>query len=104
MGGTLLLQAALAAVGCGDTRRAEELIDRAAGIAVGLRGTTMRTGPASGRSPWSWRGWWWRWCGVTPLRRSKARDSDSAGVMAAVAGRVSGRVSGGRRSGVRAGG
>ncbi|MEU4530356.1 helix-turn-helix domain-containing protein [Micromonospora ureilytica] len=38
VGGTLLLQAALAAVGCGDTRRADELIDRAAGIAAGLRG------------------------------------------------------------------
>ncbi|MEK8105074.1 hypothetical protein NKG94_07340 [Micromonospora sp. M12] len=60
MGGTLLLQAALAAAGCGDTRRADELIDRAAGIAVGLRGTTMCTGAASGRSQWSWRGCWWR--------------------------------------------
>ncbi|MEU8392431.1 helix-turn-helix transcriptional regulator [Micromonospora sp. NPDC048843] len=38
VGGTLLLQAALAAVGCGDTHRADELIDRAAGIAAGLRG------------------------------------------------------------------
>ncbi|WP_433319278.1 helix-turn-helix domain-containing protein [Micromonospora sp. CA-269861] len=38
VGGTLLLQAALAAVGCGDTRRADELIDRAAGIAAGFRG------------------------------------------------------------------
>ncbi|MGC4760230.1 helix-turn-helix domain-containing protein [Micromonospora trifolii] len=38
VGGTLLLQAALAAVGCGDTRRADELIDQAAGIAAGLRG------------------------------------------------------------------
>ncbi|MCO1594247.1 helix-turn-helix domain-containing protein [Micromonospora sp. RHAY321] len=37
VGGTLLLQAALAAAGCGDTRRAEELTDRAAGIAAGLR-------------------------------------------------------------------
>ncbi|PWR12604.1 XRE family transcriptional regulator [Micromonospora acroterricola] len=36
--GTLLLQAALAAAGCGDTRRAEELTDRAAGIAAQLRG------------------------------------------------------------------
>ncbi|WP_433358500.1 helix-turn-helix domain-containing protein [Micromonospora saelicesensis] len=38
VGGTLLLQAALAAVGCGESRRADELIDRAAGIAAGLRG------------------------------------------------------------------
>ncbi|WP_307847095.1 helix-turn-helix transcriptional regulator [Micromonospora sp. D93] len=38
VGGTLLLQAALAAAGCGDTRRADELIDRAAGVAAGLRG------------------------------------------------------------------
>ncbi|MCX5116870.1 helix-turn-helix domain-containing protein [Micromonospora sp. NBC_00362] len=38
VGGALLLQAALAAVGCGDTRRADELIDRAAGVAAGLRG------------------------------------------------------------------
>ncbi|WP_327040342.1 helix-turn-helix domain-containing protein [Micromonospora ureilytica] len=38
VGGTLLLQAALAAVGCGDTRRADQLIDRAAGVAAGLRG------------------------------------------------------------------
>ncbi|MGC4868938.1 XRE family transcriptional regulator [Micromonospora sp. DT53] len=38
VGGTLLLQAALAAVGCGDARRADELIDRAAGVAAGLRG------------------------------------------------------------------
>jgi transcriptional regulator with XRE-family HTH domain len=36
--GTLLIQAALAAAGCGDTRRAGELTDRAAGIAAGLRG------------------------------------------------------------------
>ncbi|WP_430501651.1 helix-turn-helix domain-containing protein [Micromonospora trifolii] len=38
VGGTLLLQAALAAVGCGDMRRADELIDRAAGVATNLRG------------------------------------------------------------------
>ncbi|WP_112602052.1 helix-turn-helix domain-containing protein [Micromonospora noduli] len=38
VGGTLLLQAALAAAGCGESRRADELIDRAAGIAAGLRG------------------------------------------------------------------
>ncbi|SCF14370.1 Helix-turn-helix domain-containing protein [Micromonospora coriariae] len=38
VGGTLLLQAALAAAGCGDPRRAEELTDRAAGIAAQLRG------------------------------------------------------------------
>ncbi|RLP94867.1 XRE family transcriptional regulator [Micromonospora sp. BL4] len=37
VGGTLLLQAALAAAGCGDTRRADELTDRAAGIAAQLR-------------------------------------------------------------------
>ncbi|MEV4659722.1 helix-turn-helix transcriptional regulator [Micromonospora sp. NPDC049301] len=36
--GTLLLQAALAAAGCGDPRRAEELSDRAAGIAAQLSG------------------------------------------------------------------
>ncbi|MEV6370724.1 helix-turn-helix transcriptional regulator [Micromonospora musae] len=36
--GTLLLQAALAAAGCGDTCRAEELTERAAGIAGRLRG------------------------------------------------------------------
>ncbi|SCF41451.1 helix-turn-helix domain-containing protein [Micromonospora saelicesensis] len=38
VGGTLLLQTALAAAGCGESRRADELIDRAAGIAAGLRG------------------------------------------------------------------
>ncbi|RQX12374.1 XRE family transcriptional regulator, partial [Micromonospora ureilytica] len=38
VGGALLLQGALAAVGCGDPRRADELIDRAAGAAAGLRG------------------------------------------------------------------
>ncbi|MEU6206935.1 helix-turn-helix domain-containing protein [Micromonospora musae] len=38
VGGTLLLQAALAAAGCGDTCRAEELTERAAGIAARLRG------------------------------------------------------------------
>ncbi|RLP98032.1 XRE family transcriptional regulator, partial [Micromonospora sp. CV4] len=38
VGGTLLLQAALSAAGCGDTRRADELTDRAAGIAAQLRG------------------------------------------------------------------
>ncbi|RKN15386.1 XRE family transcriptional regulator [Micromonospora musae] len=38
VGGTLLLQAALAAAGCGDTCRAEELTERAAGIAGRLRG------------------------------------------------------------------
>ncbi|MEV7988651.1 helix-turn-helix transcriptional regulator [Micromonospora sp. NPDC085948] len=37
-GGTLLVQAALAAAGCGEHRRAGELIDRAAGIATILRG------------------------------------------------------------------
>ncbi|MEW2382394.1 helix-turn-helix transcriptional regulator [Micromonospora sp. NPDC047707] len=35
--GTLLLQAALAAAGCGDARRAEELTARAAGIAAQVR-------------------------------------------------------------------
>ena len=38
VGGTLLLQAALAAAGCGEHRRAGELADRAAGIAASLRG------------------------------------------------------------------
>ncbi|MET7707488.1 helix-turn-helix transcriptional regulator [Micromonospora sp. NPDC005413] len=38
VGGTLLVQAALAAAGCGEHRRADELIDRAAGIAARLRG------------------------------------------------------------------
>ncbi|MBG6104310.1 MULTISPECIES: hypothetical protein [Micromonospora] len=38
MGGTLLLQAALAAVGCGESRRADELTDRAAAVAANLRG------------------------------------------------------------------
>ncbi|MEU7612951.1 helix-turn-helix transcriptional regulator [Micromonospora sp. NPDC049204] len=38
VGGTLLVQAALAAAGCGEHRRAGELIDRAAGIAANLRG------------------------------------------------------------------
>lgn len=38
VGGTLLLQAALAAAGCGDARRADELTDRAAGVAANLRG------------------------------------------------------------------
>ncbi|TNH27900.1 XRE family transcriptional regulator, partial [Micromonospora orduensis] len=36
--GTLLLQAALAAAGCGEHRRADELTDRAAGVAASLRG------------------------------------------------------------------
>ncbi|MFF0232825.1 helix-turn-helix domain-containing protein [Micromonospora sp. NPDC005254] len=38
VGGTLLVQAALAAAGCGEHRRATELIDRAAGLAADLRG------------------------------------------------------------------
>ncbi|MEU1360109.1 helix-turn-helix transcriptional regulator [Micromonospora zamorensis] len=38
VGGTLLVQAALAAAGCGDARRADELTDRAAGVATNLRG------------------------------------------------------------------
>ncbi|WP_422735150.1 helix-turn-helix domain-containing protein [Micromonospora sp. WMMD729] len=38
VGGTLLVQAALAAAGCGEHRRATELIDRAAGVAANLRG------------------------------------------------------------------
>ena len=38
MGGTLLVQAALAAAGCGEHRRAGELTDRAAGVAASLRG------------------------------------------------------------------
>ncbi|MEU7843808.1 helix-turn-helix domain-containing protein [Micromonospora sp. NPDC049114] len=38
VGGTLLLQAALAAAGCGDACRADELTDRAAGVAADLRG------------------------------------------------------------------
>ncbi len=38
VGGTLLVQAALAAAGCGEHRRADELTDRAAGIAARLRG------------------------------------------------------------------
>ncbi|WP_433457751.1 helix-turn-helix domain-containing protein [Micromonospora sp. CA-248212] len=37
VGGTLLVQAALAAAGCGEHRRATELIDRAAGTAANLR-------------------------------------------------------------------
>ncbi|WFE55335.1 hypothetical protein [Micromonospora sp. WMMD1155] len=37
MGGTLLVQAALAAAGCGEHRRADELTDRAAGVAASLR-------------------------------------------------------------------
>ncbi|WP_441005364.1 helix-turn-helix domain-containing protein [Micromonospora foliorum] len=46
VGGTLLVQAALAAAGCGDARRADELTDRAAGVAANLRGydDTHRTG------------------------------------------------------------
>ncbi|MEV4121991.1 helix-turn-helix transcriptional regulator [Micromonospora sp. NPDC049645] len=51
VGGTLLVQAALAAAGCGEHRRADELIDRAAGVAANLRGydDTHRTsfGPAA---------------------------------------------------------
>ncbi|MFF0175023.1 hypothetical protein [Micromonospora profundi] len=45
MGGTLLVQVALAAAGCGEHHRADELTDRAAGIAAGLRGydDTYRT-------------------------------------------------------------
>ncbi|MET8254061.1 helix-turn-helix domain-containing protein [Micromonospora sp. NPDC005197] len=38
VGGTLLLQAALAAAGCGEHHRADELTDRAAGVAANLRG------------------------------------------------------------------
>ncbi|MCX5064666.1 helix-turn-helix domain-containing protein [Micromonospora lupini] len=38
VGGTLLVQAALAAAGCGEHRRAGELVDRAAGVAASLRG------------------------------------------------------------------
>ncbi|MET8092109.1 helix-turn-helix domain-containing protein [Micromonospora sp. NPDC005220] len=38
VGGTLLLQAALAAAGCGEHRRADELTGRAAGVAASLRG------------------------------------------------------------------
>ncbi|WP_430502421.1 helix-turn-helix domain-containing protein [Micromonospora trifolii] len=38
VGGTLLLQAALAAAGCGEHRQADELTDRAAGVAASLRG------------------------------------------------------------------
>ncbi|GGO19147.1 helix-turn-helix domain-containing protein [Micromonospora parathelypteridis] len=38
VGGVLLVQAALAAAGCGEHRRADELIDRAAGIAAQIRG------------------------------------------------------------------
>ncbi|WP_436837451.1 helix-turn-helix domain-containing protein [Micromonospora orduensis] len=38
VGGTLLLQAALAAASCGDALRAHELTDRAAGVASNLRG------------------------------------------------------------------
>ncbi|MEV4387231.1 helix-turn-helix transcriptional regulator [Micromonospora sp. NPDC049580] len=46
VGGTLLVQAALAAAGCGEHRRADELTDRAAGVAASLRGydDTHRTG------------------------------------------------------------
>ncbi|MBM7494830.1 transcriptional regulator with XRE-family HTH domain [Micromonospora luteifusca] len=38
VGGTLLLQAALAAAGCGEHRRADELTERAAGVAAQIRG------------------------------------------------------------------
>ncbi|MEU4555878.1 helix-turn-helix transcriptional regulator [Micromonospora violae] len=38
VGGTLLVQAALAAAGCGEHRRADELTERAAGVAARLRG------------------------------------------------------------------
>ncbi|WP_405432036.1 helix-turn-helix domain-containing protein [Micromonospora sp. NBC_00617] len=38
VGGTLLIQAALAAAGCGEHHRADELTDRAAGVAASLRG------------------------------------------------------------------
>ncbi|MEU4338307.1 helix-turn-helix domain-containing protein [Micromonospora lupini] len=38
VGGALLLQAALAAAGCGEHHRADELADRAAGVAANLRG------------------------------------------------------------------
>ncbi|MBM0280186.1 hypothetical protein JM949_36140 [Micromonospora sp. STR1s_6] len=38
MGGTLLVQAALAASGCGEHGSADALIDRAAGVAADLRG------------------------------------------------------------------
>ncbi|WFE99090.1 helix-turn-helix domain-containing protein [Micromonospora sp. WMMD964] len=51
VGGTLLVQAALAAAGCGEHRRADELTGRAAGVAASLRGCddTHRTsfGPVS---------------------------------------------------------
>jgi hypothetical protein len=38
VGGTLLVQAALAAAGTDDSRRADELTERAAGVAANLRG------------------------------------------------------------------
>ncbi|MET8258371.1 helix-turn-helix domain-containing protein [Micromonospora sp. NPDC005205] len=38
VGGTLLVQAALAAAGCGEHRLADELTERAAGVATSLRG------------------------------------------------------------------
>ncbi|WP_145780948.1 helix-turn-helix domain-containing protein [Micromonospora taraxaci] len=38
VGGTLLVQAALAAAGCGEHHRADELTERAAGVAANLRG------------------------------------------------------------------
>ncbi|MEU7841231.1 helix-turn-helix domain-containing protein [Micromonospora sp. NPDC049114] len=49
VGGTLLVQAALAAAGCGEHRRATELIDRAAGVAVDLRGYDDSCGTSFGR-------------------------------------------------------
>ncbi|MFF5054723.1 helix-turn-helix domain-containing protein [Micromonospora sp. NPDC000663] len=48
VGGTLLVQAALAAAGCGEHRRATELIDRAAGVAVDLRGYDDSCGTSFG--------------------------------------------------------
>ncbi|MGC4816710.1 helix-turn-helix domain-containing protein [Micromonospora sp. DT63] len=48
VGGTLLVQAALAAAGCGEHHRATELIDRAAGVAVDLRGYDDSCGTSFG--------------------------------------------------------
>ncbi|MEU5937070.1 helix-turn-helix transcriptional regulator [Micromonospora sp. NPDC047187] len=105
VGGALLLQAALAAAGCGDTRRADELIDRARGgrrRAEGvrrcapdqLRANRRRDGAGAGGGA----------TGSSRRGTPKAFDSGAAGGVAAVAGRVSGRVPGGRRSGAPAGG
>ena len=52
--GTLLLQAAMAAAGCGDSRRVEDLLDHADVLADRRTAATTRTTPRSAPSPCCW--------------------------------------------------